>query len=166
MHCPSPCGEAWDLESLRPTLDDLRHVPEWLNGYRGPHSEAEVLPQVCDDPRPAHSGLDDIEGPHLFFMVAPNFDVYSNAGSELTEPWRLGNLREDGVRPILETLKGCRTPGLKAMFTVPVSELARRYGRPGNQQVYSRGDLKERWVRMWAEEHSQIKGNSATDEHR
>ena len=109
--------------------------------------------EMSDDPRPAKSSLADLQGPHLFLLVAPNYDVYSNAGSELTEPWRLGNLRRDGVMSILDTLEGCRAPGLKALFTVPVAELARRFGRPGNQQIYHPGDLKDRWTRLWAMEH-------------
>ena len=153
MHCPAPCGEGWYLEELRPTLDDLQQVPEWLRDSHELHSEAELLSEISDDPRPVKSSLADLEGPHLFLLVAPNYDVYSNAGSELTQPWRLGNLRRDGVMPILDTLECCRTPGLKALFTVPVAELAKRFGRPGNRQIYHPEDLKDRWTRLWAMEH-------------
>jgi hypothetical protein len=43
-------------------------------------------------------------------------------------------------------------PGLQVLFHVPVSELARAYGRPESRLLYERDDLITRWLRMWAEE--------------
>ena len=42
------------------------------------------------------------------------------------------------------------TPGLHAMFHVPVSDLAARYGRPESRLLYDRDDLVLRWLHLWA----------------
>ena len=151
MHCPSPDGEARHLEHLRPTLEDRNQVPQWL-WYEGEdRTEAQLLPEWLKEDTPCARSWADMEGPMLFMMVQSNFDVYPNAG-EMTEPWRLGNLKTDGLAVISDRLEHCETPGLQATFNVPVSELARRFGRPRSQRVYHPSDLKMLWVRMWADE--------------
>jgi hypothetical protein len=37
IHCPSPDGEGWNLEHLRPTLRDLERLPSWLREQSEKH---------------------------------------------------------------------------------------------------------------------------------
>jgi len=88
---------------------------------------------------------------HLWFHVVPGFDVYLLM-FETTPAFRLGNLRIDGIGAIIDRCQSDATPGLKAMFRVPVRELGQRFGRRRSQRLYTPGDLKTRWAKMWTDE--------------
>ena len=151
MHSAAPSGEGKYLESLRPTLEDLALVPEWLRDPSETKSESELLPELMRDEQPAAKSIKDFSGPSLFFLIAPNFDVYPNAEG-MCAPWRLGNLTQDGLATIADNLVNCRTPGLQALFQAPVAELASHFGRPDSRRIYHPADLKGRWVNIWADE--------------
>jgi len=198
MHCPSPDGEGWNLEHLRPTLRDLEHMPAWLReqsekhiGQRLGEPEGKLVhqylgrpsvypelvewvapgkstgvpsglacgPQVgsrdgcptTDADQPIASSVQDMAPGGLWFFILPGFDVYTNFMGEMSPAFRLGNLKTDGLAAIIDALENDRPPGLHATFRVPVSELARRFGRPRGRRIYPPGDLKSRWARMYAE---------------
>ncbi|HUT74823.1 MAG TPA: hypothetical protein VM221_08315 [Armatimonadota bacterium] len=164
MHCPSPDGEAWHLEHLRPTAVDAHRVSACLRE----HGEEQILRPLGEpegriahllygEHKPTSTAIGDrvLEGNHLWLDILPGFDVYSNLG-ELTPAWRLGNLKTDGVAAVIDTLENNSTPALRAYFRVPVSELARRYGRPRGRRLYVPDDLKSRWAIMWAQDNSHV----------
>jgi len=153
LNCPSPDGNAFEMEHLRPTVRDLDRVPAWLREA----SEAHLGRALGETERAlmARLGADDapVGGvpPRLWFEVTPDLDVYTNVAAPLL--WfRLGNLRQDGVARVVEAFENDHTIGLQAQYHVPLSELARRFGRPRGQRIYSEGDLKARWVRCYCEE--------------
>ncbi|NLG50055.1 MAG: radical SAM protein [Chloroflexi bacterium] len=158
LNIPSPDGEAFHIEHLRPTEDALSAIPANLAAKTCQHfgaatlqeclgkAEGELLRELVDCDQP----FADMPST-LAFMVTPDLDVYSN----IAEPqpwWRLGNLREDGLDAILDCFQQDANPGLRAQFHLPVSRLARAYGRAEGRQLYSRGDLIRRWLRLWGEE--------------
>jgi hypothetical protein len=157
LHCPGPDGEAWHLEYLRPTAKDLAHVPNWLREQSEKHTghaigepEGKLVKTLSKEDRPSWASTADLSGnTGLWFHVEPNFDLYA-AACEITPWFRLGNLRHDGLAYCLDVFENDRTPGFRAMFHVPVSELARRYGRPRGRRIFHPSDLKSRWVIMWA----------------
>ena len=158
MHCPSPDGEGWNLEHLRPTAKDVARVSALLRE----HGEIKIL-RPCGEPesrllhllrgddRPIASSVQDMTRTGLWFFISPGFDVYTNFMGEMSPAFRLGNLRTDGLAAIVDALENDRPPGLYATFRVPVSELARRFGRPRGRRIYPPPDLKSRWARMYAE---------------
>lgn len=157
LHCPSADGEAWHLEYLRPMSRDLDQVPAWLREQSERHlggtmemPEGELVPKLLEQQEPSAKSIADEVPKGLWFHVTPDFDVYPFF-SEMTPAWLLGNLKRDGVGAIVQVLENDRTPGLQAMFQVPVSELARRFGRRRGRRIYDPADLKTRWARMWAE---------------
>jgi hypothetical protein len=159
MHCPSPDGEAWRLEHVRPTVADAERVSEWLREQDAAailrpvgEPESRLVHLLYGERQPTAGAISEriLGNELLWFEILPGFDVYSNLGG-LTPAWRLGNLKTDGLASILDTLENDRTPGLRAIFRVPVCELAHRFGHPRGQRVYVREDLKERWIRMWAD---------------
>jgi hypothetical protein len=155
MHCHCPDGEGRrQLEALRPTLDDLQQAPEWLRHKDELQTEAQLLPQLLADEQPFKKSVTDL-GSVLWLMVMPNWEVYPNEG-ELSAAFRLGNLKTDGLQKIVETFENDATPGLQALFHVPVSELARKHGQSENQQIYALDDLKYLWARRWAEERGNV----------
>lgn len=62
------------------------------------------------------------------------------------ESW---NLRSDGIDAVMQRYEADTVPGLQVAFQVPVSKLARAYGRPEGRLVYTREDLIRRWLRVW-----------------
>ena len=157
VHGVSPDGEGFNLEHLRPTVDVLAQIPPYLAQKTLQHfgqetledclgrAEADWLPELLEDDAPlaAHPDI-------LAFMITPDLDVYSNLGEPMPW-WRLGNLDEDELEAIMGRYERDEVLGLHALFHVPVSELARTYGRPGSRLLYERDNLIVRWLRMWAE---------------
>lgn len=114
-------------------------------------SEEDWLPELLEEDRPAA-----ICPERLALMVTPELNVYANMG-ELTPWWKWGNLAADGIEAVMRPLQADTPlrqlpPGLVAHFQMPVSELARAYGRPHSRQIYSRDDLIARWMHMWGQE--------------
>lgn len=162
LNTPSPDGEAFDIEPLRPNRGDIQRLPAYLVEQTLKHfkvetlvealgrPESELLPELlfCREPGAARANS---VPPGLAFHVNSTFDVYTNY-DETAPWWRLGNLWEDGLDEVIECLERDGNPGLQAMFQVSVADLARRCGRPQGDQIYSIGDLLIRWVRLWAQE--------------
>jgi hypothetical protein len=156
LHGVCPDGQGFEIEHLRPTADVLAKIPGYLarktRAYKGVETLAEGLGRAEGDWLPellakASPVAEMPEG--LAFMVSPGLDLYSNLG-EPTPAWRLGNLRTDGLNVCLGRFERDEVPGLRAMFHVPVSDLAARYGRPESRLLYDRDDLVLRWLHLWA----------------
>jgi hypothetical protein len=154
-HCPGPSGEAWHLEHLRPTLEEITCVPHWLREQSEKHlggtlgeAEGQLVTKLRHKPQPLAQQIRDV-APGLWFFVLPNWDVYSNLLGELNAGYRLGNLQTDSVAAIVDALENDRPAGLQGMFHVPVAELAVQYGRPYGRRLYAPSELEERWLHMW-----------------
>ncbi len=157
LNTPSPDGEAFHIEDLRPTPEALEGVSPYLVEKTLRHFGAESLADCLG--RPEGDWLPELveqTKPHAdrpewpAFEVDSSFDVYSNL-DELSPWWRLGNLWDDGLDEVIRRFESDEPPGMQANFQVPVGELARRYGRPRGRRLYARGDLITRWIRLWAE---------------
>jgi hypothetical protein len=159
LHGASPDGAAYEIEDLRPTVDVLDAIPDYLAektcAYQKKEGLADCLGRAEADWLPELLRWDAPMAempPTLVFMVTPELDVYCNLG-EPTPGWRLGNLRADGLDALLARFERDETPGLQAMFHVPVSELAAAYGRPDSRLLYEREDLIVRWIKQWTLDH-------------
>jgi len=139
MHLPGPDGEGRRIEHLRPTIDQVRSLPESLLAASRKHlgrdilwhTEADLISRILDrkswTPEPP---------PMLCFLVLSNWDVYSNIGT--LEPWwRLGNLKQDSAETIIARYERDEAPGLQAMFHYPADQLVQEYGDPAGRKVYS-----------------------------
>ncbi|MBN1460873.1 MAG: radical SAM protein [Armatimonadetes bacterium] len=161
LRLPSPVGQAFLIEHLRPTPADLDALPrEFLAeseeriGRPVGLPEGKLVRALADEGSPARRPQETTQVSGLWFNVMANFDLYSNL-AELSPAYRLGNLKTDGLTRCIEVLEQDATPGLKGLFQVPTAELARRFGRPQGQRLYDEGDLKVRWARMWALEQTE-----------
>ena len=157
MHSPSPDGAALGLEHLRPTERDLERVPrDFLEQSEarigGPIGTPErvLLRSLRDDTGPAVRSVSEATSGHpVSFYIAPGFDVYLTF-TTVSPAYRLGNLKADGVAGVLDAYEHDRTLGQQAMFHIPTSELASRFGRPYGRRLYDKGDLQWRWVSLLA----------------
>ena len=155
LNSPSPDGEAFHLEPLRPGPEALARVPAYLAAKTLAHfgredladclgrPEADWLPEllVCATPP-------SLAPPRLALLVNAELDVFPSI-SELTPWWRLGNLEADGVGAILAAHERDLPAGYRANYHLPTGELAARYGRPEGRQLYTRDDLLLRWLHLW-----------------
>jgi hypothetical protein len=161
MHLPSPDGQAFDIEHLRPVERDLERVPrkfleqseERIGGPMGA-PERRLVRELADDDGPAVSAAETIASAGLWLSVTSDFDVYANY-AEISALYRLGSLKSDGLAHCVEVLENDASPGLHGMFRVPTSELAQRFGRRYGTRLYGQSDLKLKWARMWAVAHAQ-----------
>ncbi len=152
VNLPSPDGEAFNIEHLRPTPDVLAALPDYLAEKTRRHYSAGTLEECLGRPErewlPELSAEDEPLAPYpdrLTFMVTPDLDVFSNLG-EPVPWWRLGNLMADGLGWIIHRFERDEVPGLYVSHHVPVSQLARTYGRTQSRLLYSREDLILRWL--------------------
>lgn len=145
----SPEGCGYELENERIEKADLPLIPDeiavlslyGLNLLGKP--ECELLPElICDHTSPnVSSNIPSV-------AVDADYNVYPNI-AEPTEWWRLGNLKTDGVDVIMKAYRDGTTPGMIANKTIPVSELARRYGNPDSTKLYDKEDLLRRFMHQW-----------------
>ena len=85
----------------------------------------------------------------MWLYIASNFDVYPSF-TGIWPAFRLGNLKQDGVAGVLDTLEHDRTPGLHVMFHTPTAgKLAHLWPAPRAAAV-RHGDSKWRWVTLRA----------------
>ena len=159
LHPVAPDGEAFNIEHLRPTVDDLASIPSYLVEKTKHYQAASTLEECVG--KAEKDWIEELSEeaepfatfpPTLAFMVTPQLDVFSNLGEPMPW-WKLGNLRMDGVESIMHCFENDQAPGLYVNFHIPVSQLAHTYGRIDSQYIYTRDDLILRWLRMWGEEH-------------
>ncbi len=103
LNLPSPDGEAFHIEHLRPTAEALPAIPEYLAAKTRQHFGKATLRECLGEEE--GDLLRELENysqpfadmpPTLAFMITPDLDAYPNIG-ELQPWWRLGNLHTDGL---------------------------------------------------------------------
>lgn len=150
----SPEGSGYELENVRIDEDDLRFIPEEFisisrDGLNmlGNHPEHILIEELLQDNSPPNMSANV---PSV--SVNADYDIYPNI-AEPTAWWRLGNLKTDGVDKIIKAYRDGTTPGMTANRTIPVSELARRYGDKNSKKLYHKDDLICRFMHQWGEEY-------------
>ena len=144
----SPDGNAYELEDYRIEEDDVELIPKKMSDMSRDNisllgkAEYKLLPELLKSDKP----------PHLYDPGALDIDADCNVYTAITEhtaPWKLGNLRIDGVDKILRAYRDCKTPGLIANKTMPVSSLAERYGDKNGRKLYVKDDLITKYLHQW-----------------
>jgi hypothetical protein len=159
-HPPGPDGEAWRIEHLRVTEEDLAAVPAELMESTRRHfggsldwrPERQITEEVL-------AGAEIPLGPpeETWFFMNGDLDLFTNWGGEVSRAWRLGNFRKDALDACLVAFERDAPPGLHAWLHVADAHLAGRFGRRDGRRIYTPADLKSRWVHLWtaAEEGSE-----------
>ncbi len=161
MHDPGPTGEGMNLEPLRITTSDLKHIPEELVESTRKHFNQEELYHTERDLLEEIQSEDDREigitySPVLWFFVKSNWDVFPNVGS--LEPWwRMGNLKRDTLESIFSAFLTNQTIGLNTVSTKSTKEIAHLYGNRGSDRVYmSKKDLIDLYVERYCGDHHNL----------
>lgn len=138
VHEGSCDGENRKLYPIRIEKD---HIPDELKEvflhYDGIQSEAECYRILRDD---ASSPVFQI-GDEITLNISNSFDVFYNF-THMTEPWRIGNLKTDEPGELVRRIVSGDTPALNAARRCSWSELAREFGDPASQKVFSLDDYK------------------------
>lgn len=157
VYLPAPYGEAFNLEDIRPKADILDSIPTYLKektlkyfnskdikailGYE----EKELLPKLLEN----NDSLS--EYPFILsFMITSDLEVYCNAG-EVVPWWSLGNLNYDSVEKIMDNYINNASLGLKLMYEVPISKLAKECGNLDGKSIYTEEDLIMKYIHMYGE---------------
>jgi len=126
LHTPCPDGEAWNIEHLRPTINDLTKVPAELKECSERHlgapigeAEGSLVPKIMEEKPvfPSAYGYPEL----LSFYVTSQLDVFSNMG-DLSPWWKLGNLNQDGVGSIIDRFENDKVPGLHVIHNVSAAD--------------------------------------------
>jgi len=84
----------------------------------------------------------------LWFYVTADWNVYPNF-SEIASWWKLGNLKEDSWKSILDNYAEDKILGLKVMNKILVKELAEKYGNLNVNKLYmGKGEIIDYWIGM------------------
>ena len=165
LHTPSPDGNAFNLEELRPTIDEVEGtVPEELLESSRRHFKREQLwgteAGFCRDVLSGEetgTAYGRREKVYFAFIGSPRgngcaIDVYSNAG-DMHPWWKLGVIRRglpddeigSAVNDAIHTFENDLTQGFQANFHLPPTELVSRWGDMNSRKIYSSsGDLLKR----------------------
>ena len=100
-------------------------------------SEAECFRMLTDDPASPAFPI----GNEITLNISNRFDVYYNF-THMTEPWKIGNLKTDEPERLVRNVLSGNTPALNAAQRCTWSGLARRYGDPASDRVFSPDDYK------------------------
>ncbi|MCL2664559.1 MAG: radical SAM protein [Defluviitaleaceae bacterium] len=145
----SPEGNGFQIENERIEEGDIKFIPQSFTDIC--REGTELLG------RPEHelmqSMLQEDAPPMLAanvrsISINANCDVYPNI-AEPTEWWQLGNLKTDGADAVLKACLDETSPGMAANRTIPVKELARRYGDAKSKKLYTKDDLLSRFLHQW-----------------
>jgi MoaA/NifB/PqqE/SkfB family radical SAM enzyme len=174
---PSPDGEAFKIEHLRIEPSDFSSMPEDLlestrNHFGGIGWETE---RAITERALSGEEIPAYEPEAMWFFVNSNLEVFTNFG-DLTPGWRLGRIMsaevsrqgralrsptltlsgweidESCMNDIVGAFESDAPPAYQAAFHVPDAELAERFGRRDSFALYTPGDLKSRWIRLFCDQ--------------
>ena len=145
MHTPGPDGEGRRIEHLRPTADEVKHLPADIIESSRKHldledlwlTEGDIVTRIleADETHPYAYVYPD----RLWFVVKANWDVFTNVGT--LEPWwRLGNLHRDSVAELIRRFETNAPPGLQTIYTHSPKKLAAQFGDPTGARIYTNAD--------------------------
>jgi MoaA/NifB/PqqE/SkfB family radical SAM enzyme len=162
VHQGSCEGENEELYDIRVTPEQVREIPpilatSTLKHFQKPdlfgvfgQPEQGLCQALADDPS-TQSFVTDTP----IFFIDKDFFVYPNT-TEPTRWWRLGNLKTDGCKAILNNYQNGTSVAQRIAGTVPVCEMAKACGDMKSQRLFTRGDylayLLNRYCRKHGEE--------------
>ncbi len=151
------------------TPEDLGKIPPLLEEYTLRHFEAENLGEVfgrteqslCEELITDASTASYVSDTPVFY-IDKDFDVYPNISTPAPH-WRLGSLKQDGARTVLENYVENKSAAQHIRMTVPLRELAKDQGDSTSRRLFSRGDyiefLLNRYCRQREKDESSLKGS-------
>lgn len=149
LHQGSCDGENEKWYDAWVTPEDLGKIPPLLEAYTLRHfgakniadvfgrTEQSLYEELITDASTA-SYVSDTP----VFYIDKDFNVYPNISTPAPH-WLLGNLKQDGVRTVLENYVENKSAAQHTRMTVPLCELAKAQGDGTSRRLFGRGDYIE-----------------------
>lgn len=151
VHQGSCAGENEQFYDAWLTPEDLDRIPASLAAYTRMHFQKASLAEVFGrteqslcEALAADRSTKSLVSDSPVFYVDKDFDVYPNLSAPAPH-WRLGNLKADGAKAVLETYAQSRSVAQRVRLSVPLCDLAASQGRRDSNRLFSRGDYIE-WL--------------------
>ena len=126
---------------LYPIRIEKHHIPEELKcvylDYENLLSEAECYKLLKDDETCPSFEI----GNEITLNISNTFDVYYNF-TNMSEAWKIGNLKSNKQEKLVSDILSGNTYALNKAKQCTWSELAKEYGDPGSDKVFSLEDYK------------------------
>ena len=126
---------------LYPIRIEKHHIPEELKCvylvYENLLSEAECYKLLKDDDSCPSFEIGD----EITLNISNTFDVYYNF-TNMSEAWKIGNLKNNKQEKLVSDILSGNTYALNKAKQCTWSELAKEYGDPGSDKVFSLEDYK------------------------
>lgn len=148
VHCGSCDGENRKLYDIRIEKD---HIPEIIRPYYLDYDKTLTEQECCKVLKEDDSHIIYHNEEQIVLYVSNTFDVYFNF-THMTEPWKIGNLKntrpEEMVRRVLEE----DTNALNAAKSVTIRALVERYGNRNSKKTFFIEDYKSYLLNCYIEE--------------
>lgn len=126
---------------LYPLRIEKHHIPKELKevylDFDNILSEAECCQILMNDPSSPVFQVGD----EITLNISNRFDVYYNF-THMTEPWKIGNLKDGTSRELVRDILSGNTPALNAAKRCTWSELTQAYGDSSSDRVFCLDDFK------------------------
>ena len=126
---------------LYPIRIEKHHIPEELKcvylDYENLLSEAECYKLLKDDDSCPSFEIGD----EITLNISNTFDVFYNF-TNMCEAWKIGNLKNNKQEKLVSDILSGNTYALNKAKQCTWSELAKEYGDPGSDKVFSLEDYK------------------------
>jgi len=156
-HQGSCTGAAAELYDVWPTPETLERMPPLLTALSLKHWKAKSLRKVFGETEQAlYKKLAHSKSTHSFVTDTPyifvdhKWDVYPNNGGPFPH-WRLGNLKRDGARAIMERYFNERSPAQAARRSVPLGGMVRACGDPDSRKLFVQSDYEDYILEKYCE---------------
>jgi len=135
VNCFSPEGNGFYIDDETLEEGDLAKIPQGLidicrdsiENFGKP--EYALLDELASDNSPPNASAN-----MHYISINADYDAYPNI-AEIAPWWRLGNLKTDGVDAIIKAYRDETTPGMVMNRTIPIRELAQKYGNKNSKKL-------------------------------
>lgn len=141
-------GENEQFYDMWITPEDVEKIPTKLIDFSLKHwgisnimealgePEKDLYNQLIDD-----SSTGNIVTDSPVFFIDRDFYVYPNYETPSKE-WCLGNLKTDGAEQILSNYINHNSIAQYILYTVPISEMVKKFGNPESMRLFGKWDYK------------------------
>ncbi|MCL1883460.1 MAG: radical SAM protein, partial [Defluviitaleaceae bacterium] len=149
LHQGSCSGENEQFYDVWITSEDVEKIPPKLHDFTIKHFNTKDINEVLGETEQSHyiqlihnsSPMDSIVTDKPVFFVDKDFNIYPNYETP-SLAWRLGNLKTDSVKKVLDTYVNNISVAQHIMMTTPINEMVKKHGNPESLRLFCEWDYK------------------------
>lgn len=148
VHCGSCDGENRKLYPIRIEKD---HIPVQIRPYYLNYEKAVTEQECCELLKEDTSHVIYHNEGQIVLNVSNTFDVYFNF-THMTEPWKIGNLKNTEPKEMVRKIMEEDTDALNAAKSITMKTLVERYGDRFSKKTFFMDDYKSYLLNCYIEE--------------